>query len=110
MFLAILLSLGAAAPEPSFDCSKRTTVIEHTICDSPELSAADATMATLYTAAKTSAFGHGASSQAAAQVRWLKERDRCSEPDRFVYKSRAECLTSYYKDRNQELAVATLFT
>jgi uncharacterized protein len=105
-------SAEAVAPDlskPSFDCTQAKEPIAQTICGDPKLAEADAVMARLYMVARISAFGHGPSSELAAQRKWLKEREDCRVPDRRVYPSRAECLRGRYADRNHELAVATLF-
>lgn len=102
---------GKSAPfaRPSFDCSRATSEIDKTICGDPKLAEADATMARLYSAAGVSAFGSGPSNQLEAQRKWLKDRANCRVVDR-VYKSRSDCLTGYYLNRNHALAVAALFT
>ena len=96
--------------KPSFNCSLAKEVIEQTICGDPKLAEADAVMARLFAASRTSAFGHGPSNELSVQRQWLKEREDCRVLDRQVYKSRAECLAGRYDNRNQELAVATLLS
>jgi len=105
-------SVAAAPPgqvAPSFDCALAKSAIDQTICGDPKLAEADVTMARLYAAARTSAFGHGPSGELAAQRDWLKEREDCRILDRRIHKSREECLAGRYDARNQELAVAALF-
>jgi uncharacterized protein len=94
---------------PSFNCAAVNGRVEKTICDDPNLSEADALMARLYASAKVSAFGRGTSNELATQRKWLKEREVCRDFDR-AYASREECLRGYYRDRNQALAIATLFS
>jgi uncharacterized protein len=100
----------AVTVKPSFDCAAANDVIDQTICGDAGLAEADVTMARLYAAARVSAFGQGASNEISAQRDWLKERADCRVVDKRIYKSRSECLTGRYANRNHELAVASLFT
>jgi len=111
--LISLIPLGPAAasadsPGPSFDCALARGTVETTICDDPNLSRADALMAQLFASVRVSAFGKGPSNEVGAQLKWLKDRQNC---DKFgtAYASREECLRTYYRDRNQQLAAAALF-
>ena len=115
VFVAVLfpvpaLTVAPASSTPSFNCSLAKDVIDKTICGDAELAEADAVMGRLYSAARVSAFGHGPSDELAVQREWLKSREDCRVPDRRVYRSRTECLSGRYADRNHELAVASLFT
>jgi uncharacterized protein len=94
---------------PSFDCARAKGVVEQAICGDPELAEADRTMARLFAATRTSAFGSGPSNMLVGQRRWLKEREDCAAFARQVYKSREDCLAGHYRTRNEELAVAALF-
>ena len=48
--LAFIPSARAAAPQPSFDCAKASTVVEKTICKDPKLAEKDAKLADAYKA------------------------------------------------------------
>jgi uncharacterized protein len=116
VFLSTQLSNSASAQAtPSFDCSKAGTTLEKLICSDPDIAAADASMAKLYANAQKSAFGLGNSNQLAAQRAWLPDRKVCisvrSRPSEEgkAYGPRA-CLISQYRQRNRELAVATLIS
>ena len=111
----ILAALAVAAPAPdrvgpSFDCSAAKTVIDRTICGDASLSEADALMGRLFAATKTSAFGRGPSGELAVQRKWLADRAKDCEKPKTPWKTPAECLADYNKDRLHELAVAALFT
>lgn len=96
--IAFFLHL-ALAVEPlqaaSFDCAQARTLIEKTICLSPELSALDKEMADLY----QSAIARGNPDQIRAdQRRWLREiRNQCQT---------ASCLIDAHKQRIVALAPA----
>ncbi len=103
-FAGAFAASTSAAPSPSFDCTAAKDTIAKTICSDPALAEADATMARLYKANRTSAFGRGPSNELAAQREWLKDREGC-KTDAPI----AACLTRRYASRNQMLAVASLF-
>ena len=103
-------AIKAKAESPSFACSAAGTEVERTICATPELASEDSVMARLYAAARRGARGDGQSGQGAAQLAWLRERAGCEAFNRQAYASRAECLAERYRERNIELATATLFT
>jgi hypothetical protein len=111
---ALLLGCAAATPAaaqtaPSFDCAKAATVIEKAICGDPQLAEADATMSRLFAATRVSAFGVGPSNTMPGQIKWLREREQCAVPGKSPAKLR-ECLVLEYTVRNEDLAVAALFT
>ncbi len=99
--LFLFLTQPVAAQTPSFDCKSAKTAVEKMICRDPALSAADANMAKLYAHAQISAFGKGASNQAAAQRTWMVGRATCED---------SACLLYQYKQRNGELAVSVLLS
>jgi len=117
LLIAIGLALWCTAPAsaasdtagPSFDCAKAASEIERTICGDPQLAAADRTMAALFTALSTSAFGEGPSNFIKSQREWLKDRAMCVPLNRKVYSSVAECLLASYKSRNIALAQSATF-
>jgi uncharacterized protein YecT (DUF1311 family) len=94
---------SAQAPAaPSFNCAAAKGPVETAICGNRKLAEADALMARLYPLVQVSAFGQGPSNQPAAQREWLKERGQCG--------GNVECLQMNYDERNQQLAVALLFS
>ncbi|MBS0481025.1 MAG: hypothetical protein JSR96_02540 [Proteobacteria bacterium] len=94
------------AEAPSFDCAKTNGAVEQAICATPDLAAADRTMAALYASVRVSAFGTGPSNELAAQRKALETIRGCqgdSKPERL-----AECLRQNYAGRNGDLAVAAV--
>jgi uncharacterized protein len=107
---AILASTPAHAQgkaPPSFSCALAKDPIETAICNDQKLAEADSLMARLFATSRVSAFGFGASNEAAVQRKWLKDRGSCRVGNGSADKA---CLESAYHDRNQRLAVAALFT
>jgi len=79
--LALLLPLLAAAPalaqeKPSFDCAKASTVIERTICATPDLARGDREMASTYFALLSHLSGAAKEHLLKDQARWLAARDK----------------------------------
>ncbi|HWU02089.1 MAG TPA: hypothetical protein VN222_05055, partial [Novosphingobium sp.] len=91
---------------PSFTCAVTSTGVEQVICTTPDLAAADRTMATLYALDRVSAFGSGASDELAAQREALKQMRGCAKPP--AGDTVAECLRIEYARRNNSLALAAL--
>jgi len=114
---AMLVVLGAvtsananpppSAPiKPSFTCSAATNGAEQVICSTPDLSAADNTMAKLFALSRVSAFGAGPSNELAAQREVLKQMRDCARS--ASSSAVADCLRGLYAQRNNDLAIAAL--
>ncbi len=90
--LCVVLSLSAASPAASFDCSKAAAPDEKAICDNPDLSALDSEMAGLYFGYKALPLLMGASGvrQDEAQS-FLKQRSGCGAD--------VSCLRTAYTQR-----------
>jgi uncharacterized protein YecT (DUF1311 family) len=93
---------------PSFDCSKAKAKVEFTICHDQALASADALMAQLFAAVRVSAFGKGSSNEGQAQRKWLKDRSTACTGLKLA--EQPPCLLEFLDRRNEELAVAALFT
>ncbi len=91
---------GAQAPEPSapipgFDCRAAEKTVEHWVCASPELTQADNGLNEAYRIAQAKPDRDAAlAALRAAQLRWLRLRNRCEE---------VACVAAAYARRTQEL-------
>jgi uncharacterized protein len=63
--------------QPSFDCTLASTVVEHAICNDPQLSALDGRLSTAYVAARAALSGPQRTELRDAQRAWLAERNAC---------------------------------
>ncbi len=63
--------------QPSFDCTHASTVVEHAICNDPQLSALDGRLSTAYLAARAVVNGPQRTALRDAQREWLAERNAC---------------------------------
>lgn len=94
--MASICILSTHANSASFDCTKATTWVEKTICESPELSKLDEAMAKKYRIDLASAADYEDSQAYKARViddqrKWLKfQRDTCNDK---------ACLSREYKER-----------
>ncbi|MCP5270898.1 MAG: MliC family protein [Burkholderiaceae bacterium] len=95
----VLTALPAAAAGPSFDCSRAEAgSIEARVCASPDLSALDRQLASVYAAARAKAKNEHPPTLAAEQRGWIKGRNDCwkaSDP--------ATCVGDAYRLRIAEL-------
>lgn len=83
------------APTPGFDCQQAEKVVEHWICASPELMQADLRLSDIYRTAQAKPDGDAAlTALRAAQLRWLRLRNRCESQD---------CVAQAYARRTDEL-------
>ena len=73
--LAVLSVFVATAQAVSFDCQKAKTFTEKAVCQSPELSALDDELDTLYQAEAAKSKNPKALKK--QEDKWLKERDAC---------------------------------
>ncbi|MCB1491868.1 MAG: DUF1176 domain-containing protein [Rhodobiaceae bacterium] len=97
-----LLVAGAASAQPSFNCAKAGTVIEHAICDNADLAALDSDMAAAYGEARKVAKAmddhepslNAQSNLKAAQRAWIGRRDACEGADAIE-----ACIAYEYGDR-----------
>jgi uncharacterized protein len=102
--MAVSLMTAVASPSlaagPSFDCSKAETAGEKLICKDDGLAALDRELARLYAVVKAGATMPDDRRKAlvAAELDWIKRRDRCSVTDdpRF-------CMVDAYAVRIHEL-------
>jgi uncharacterized protein YecT (DUF1311 family) len=80
----------------SFDCAKASTVVERTICTSPELGKADRDMAAVYAALAGKLSGAAKDHLVKDQVRWIGNRGpACSDGPLET----PQCLKARYADR-----------
>ena len=85
LWVAVAASVAFAGPAgaqngPSFDCAKASTVVERTICKSPELAKADRDMAAVYAALVGKLSGAARDHLIKDQVRWIGNRGpACSD-------------------------------
>ncbi|MDP2264782.1 MAG: lysozyme inhibitor LprI family protein [Hydrogenophaga sp.] len=87
-----------AVPTPGFDCQRATKPVEHWICAGPELARADERLNELYRTAQAKPDGVAAlAALRAAQLRWLRERNRCETP---------ACVAASYARRSAALEAA----
>lgn len=87
-----------AAPTPGFDCQRASKPVEHWICASPELALADERLSELYRTAQAKPDGDVALvALRTAQLRWLRERNRCET---------ADCVAARYARRSAALEAA----
>lgn len=93
----------AKAQEPAFFC-KQPKGIEATICNDKEISQKDALLNQLYQGVKNSFLGD-ISAQKIEQLKWLKEREQCSN---VTYGTPKDCLNDQYDSRIKGLAVSNL--
>ena len=75
LMLAASLTILACAPAAAFDCKKAATSIEKAICADPAALESDAAMSAAYSTVLSSAPPAQKTAMAAAQSRWLKDRD-----------------------------------
>ena len=75
LLAALALLVAAASPARAFDCEKATTPTEKAICADPAARAADAAMAEAFSASMALESPAAKPMLAAAQVRWLRDRD-----------------------------------
>jgi uncharacterized protein len=80
---------SATANSPSFDCRKATTTVEKLVCNSPELSKLDVSLAEMYKEAVSKA-----PSIRDDQRSWNGEKNKCAD---------VECLKTAYEDRISQL-------
>lgn len=96
------LTLAIATPTTtvaqSFDCGKAGTKVEKMICDTPAIGALDSEMGRTYKAARASLSEDDKIRFRDAQRAWLKERNRCTEP---------ECVYAAYVDRLATITTTT---
>lgn len=86
----------AAYAQPSFDCGKASTVIERTICATPDLAKADREMARIYGALADRLQGVAKDYLAKDQLGWLEHRAKgCTGETEAV----TRCLRNRYQAR-----------
>jgi uncharacterized protein YecT (DUF1311 family) len=78
---------------PSFDCSKAASAVEKLICSTPELSAADAEMASFYKK-NIAASGDNSAAVKQGQRAFLSARNQCAT---------VECVAEAYRARYEQL-------
>ncbi|WP_440111237.1 lysozyme inhibitor LprI family protein [Acidovorax sp. BL-A-41-H1] len=99
----LLVSLAAhAQPEqppdastPAFDCQRASKAVERWICTTPALALADQQLSQVYVTAQSKPDDDAAlAALRRAQLRWLRERNRCEAPD---------CVAASYARRTSTL-------
>ncbi|NIF39909.1 DUF1311 domain-containing protein [Burkholderia sp. Tr-862] len=98
MILAVLTIAPIAARAASFDCTKAASPTEKAICADPGLSSLDGQLAAAWK--KALAKGGDTAALKAAQLQWLKQRDRCGTD--------ASCIGDRYRERLASLNGASL--
>ncbi|MEM6578468.1 MAG: MliC family protein [Pseudomonadota bacterium] len=102
--LALGLSAGAAAAQPSFDCAKAGSDAEQLVCADADLAALDVTLADRFRQALAAAEGMSVEGQdavdtlKATQRGWIKGRDECWKADDL-----RDCVEFSYQSREAEL-------
>lgn len=86
--------VGGGSASPSFDCGAELSGVEQLICNSGEVAALDAELASTYQALMADSNAYGQSDLKNTQVAWLKERNRCASEG---------CLADAYRDRLEAL-------
>lgn len=95
------LLVVAPAAAASFDCAKAVTIVEHLICDNPELSKLDDEMAAKYKAGLNDSDPKRKDALRRAQKLWLTVRNTCVS---------ADCVESAYKIRLEYFSHVTAST
>jgi uncharacterized protein len=90
LVLALLASQAVAA---SFDCSKVSTYVERVICADSLLGRLDVALAENYKGKLASDFGGSKKALREEQLRWLSERNKCTN---------VRCLIDFYRKRIDE--------
>ncbi|WP_175672745.1 lysozyme inhibitor LprI family protein [Burkholderia ambifaria] len=98
MMLAVLTMAPMAAHAAGFDCTKAASPTEKAICADPGLSSLDGQLATAWK--KALAKGGDTAALKAAQLQWLKQRDRCGND--------VLCVGDRYRERLASLNGAPL--
>ncbi|EDT05083.1 conserved hypothetical protein [Burkholderia ambifaria IOP40-10] len=98
MMLAVLTMASMAAHAAGFDCTKAASPTEKAICADPGLSSLDGQLATAWK--KALAKGGDTAALKAAQLQWLKQRDRCGND--------VLCVGDRYRERLASLNGAPL--
>jgi uncharacterized protein len=92
--LLVFMAKGAVA-EPSFDCTKATSLIEREICKHDAVAAQDRLLSKFYLFLKEQP---GQEKILSGQYDWIRRRDECGTD--------TQCLFKRYAERIEELAVA----
>ncbi|UEP33164.1 MULTISPECIES: lysozyme inhibitor LprI family protein [unclassified Burkholderia] len=98
MILAVLTIAPIAAHAAGFDCTKAASPTEKAICADPGLSSLDGQLAAAWK--KALAKGGDTAALKAAQLQWLKQRDRCGND--------VLCVGDRYRERLASLNGASL--
>lgn len=103
MVLGLWSGASAQGPNPAdavpgFDCAAAEKTVEHWICASPDLAQADVRLSQAYRIAQAKPDGDTAlAALRAAQLRWLRQRDRCED---------VTCVAEAYARRTRDLQAA----
>ena len=95
--VATVMLLGTpAVAQPSFDCAKASTLVEHAICGNAELAKADRDLATVYQALADGLSGEAKAHLLKDQIAWIDNRAQaCTGAPENV----ARCLRDRYASR-----------
>jgi len=93
VFLLLLASVNSYGA--SFDCSRASTGVERTICESDRLGSLDEELASLYTRLREFLLEDASSELLAGQREWIRERNRSCEASA----DRESCLVEKYRER-----------
>lgn len=111
--IAALLLFAPVAQAASFDCAKATSSFEHAICDHPDLSKADETLAQAYATALGGLSKPAADEVKAAQHNWLDYAGKACSDDAQPLSGKhnddqAQCLLSTINDRVRALEASRM--
>ncbi|MBS0527119.1 MAG: DUF3298 domain-containing protein [Proteobacteria bacterium] len=99
----LLLGPDLAWAQPSFDCAKASTPVEHAICRNDKLAAADRDLAATYSALLARLGGAARAHLIDDQARWLDDRAQACIGEIAAI---ARCLTLRYTQRSATLKAA----
>ncbi len=111
--LAALLLFAPVAQAASFDCAKAASSFEHAICDHPDLSKADETLAQAYATALGGLSKPSADAMKATQHDWLDYAGKACSDDAQPISGKynddqAQCLLSTINDRVSSLEASRM--
>ena len=94
----LLVSTGALAATPSFDCAKASHEIEELICTNDELAELDVSLDKLYNTVLKNTPAQAQKRLKAEQSGWVKGRNDCWKAD-----DKVACIRTEYQSRISEL-------
>ena len=92
----------AAAPAPSFDCTRSGNAVDRLICSDDGLATLDRELAERYDGLHRTLSPEGLAVLLTSQRKWLASRGRCATKE-VPHDQGVTCLSSLYSDRTDEL-------